>query len=345
MIKRREFLKWLAAIFTVIFSGCIDMRNTTGEKQEIVKEGEPLKRAIKSEVYVIKTSDRGLAIKELMKYFDAGSLSGKNVALKANYNSADPFPASTHIDTLSELARALKEKGASVVLAERSGMGNTREVLEKMGVMELAGKERFDVVVLDDLKSGEWSKEKPQASHWKRGFLFPKLFKDADAIVQTCCLKTHRYGGHFTMSLKNSVGMAAKYDPEDGYNYMAELHTSRYQRQMIAEINTAYKPEFVIMDGIAGFSKGGPDTGTMIEPGIMMASRDRVALDAAGVAVLRIYGTTGEVSRGSIFEQEQIARAAELGLGASAPDEIEVVPINEEAQGICSKIKEELQKK
>jgi len=230
--------------------------------------------------------------------------------------------------------------------------GNAITFLMKAGgmtfpdaVTELAKKQGFDVVILDDLKSGEWSKEKPEGSHWKRGFLFPKLFKDADAIVQTCCLKTHRYGGHFTMSLKNSVGMVAKYDPEEGYNYMAELHSSRYQRQMIAEINTAYKPEFVIMDGIAGFSKGGPDEGTLIEPGIMLASRDRVALDAAGVAVLRIYGTTGEVSRGSIFEQEQIARAAELGLGASAPDEIEVVPINEEAQGICSKIKEELQKK
>jgi uncharacterized protein (DUF362 family) len=144
------------------------------------------------------------------------------------------------------------------------------------------------------------------------------------------------------MSLKNSVGMVAKYDPEDGYNYMAELHSSRYQRQMIAEINTAYEPEFVIMDGIKGFSKGGPDTGTLIEPGIILASKDRVALDAAGVAVLRIYGTTGEVSRSGIFEQEQIARAVELGLGASSPDEIEVVAVNDEAQGICLKIEEKL---
>ncbi len=147
------------------------------------------------------------------------------------------------------------------------------------------------------------------------------------------------------MSLKNSVGMVARYDPEDGYDYMGELHGSRYQRQMIAEINTAYTPEFVIMDAIAGFSKGGPDTGTLIEPGIMMASRDRVALDAVGVAVLRIYGTTGEVSKGWVFEQEQIARAVELGLGASAPDDIEVVPVNDGAQEICSKIKEKLQKK
>ncbi len=73
-----------------------------------------------------------------------------------------------------------------------------------------------------------------------------------------------------------------------------------------------------------------------------MASRDRVALDAAGVAVLRIYGTTGEVSGGWIFGQEQIARAVELGLGASAPDEIDVVPVNDTAQAICSQIEEML---
>ena len=48
----------------------------------------------------------------------------------------------------------------------------------------------------------------------------------------------------------------------------------------------------------------------------MIASTDRIALDAVGVATLRIYGTTGEVENGSIFEQEQIARAVELGLGA-----------------------------
>ncbi len=59
------------------------------------------------------------------------------------------------------------------------------------------------------------------------------------------------------MSLKNSVGMVARYDPEDGYDYMGELHGSRYQRQMIAEINAAYEPVFVIMDGIEGLSKGG----------------------------------------------------------------------------------------
>ncbi len=334
MMHRREFVKWLAALFSFMALGCLS--RDVKEKMEV----SPVAKTEKSKVYVIKTNDRAVAIKELLKNFN---LYGKRVALKANYNSADPFPASTHLDTLSSIGSALKEKGASIVIAERSGMGITKEVLEDMGVMELAKKQGFEVVIIDDLKSVEWSKE--EGVHWKRGFLFARVFKEADAIVQTCCLKTHRYGGHFTLSLKNSVGMVAKYDPNDGYNYMAELHTSSSQRKMIAEINAAYRPELVIMDAVRGFSKGGPDAGTLIEPGIILASRDRVAIDAVGVALLRIYGTTDEVTQGDIFEQEQIARAVELGLGVSSSEEIEVVAVNEEAKEICSRIKEKLKGK
>lgn len=345
MMKRREFLKWLIALFSIILSGCLYREGNVKEQQKAVEEGLPLKRTIKSKVYVIKTNDRGLGVKELLKHFNLDRLADKRVTLKANYNSADPFPASTHIDTLSAIVEAFKERNARVVLAERSGMGVTKKVLEEMGVIKLAKRQGFEVMILDDLKSSDWIEEKTVGSHWKRGYLFPKVFREADAVVQTCCLKTHRFGGRFTMSLKNSVGIVAKYNPEDGYNYMAELHSSRYQRHMIAEINAAYKPEFIIMDGIQGFSKGGPEAGTLIEPGIIIASDDRVALDVVGVAVLRIYGTTSEVSRGNIFEQEQIARAVELGLGFSGFDEIEVVPINVEAQNVCSQIEEKLKGK
>ncbi len=300
-----------------------------------------MKKAVNSKVYVIKTDDRISGIMELLKHFSTGDLTGKKVAIKANYNSADPFPASTHHDTLSAIVDFLKENGAGIVLAERSGMGNTKKVLEETGVMELAGKKGFDVVVLDERKRG-WSRENPEGSHWKNGFLFPDVFREADAVVQTCCFKTHRFGGDFTMSLKNSMGMAARYDPDDGHDYMGELHSSRYQKQMIAEINAAYDPVFVIMDAIEGFSKGGPDTGTLISPGLLLAGRDRVAMDAMGVAVLRMYGTTDAVSKGGIFEQEQIARAAELGLGASSPEDVEIIAINEGAREICRKINERL---
>lgn len=121
MIKRREFLRRLTALLTIIFSGCLGERDkavTIEEKNISITEGTPMKKGIRSEVYLVKTNDRGTGIKELLKHFDLGDLSGKRIAIKANYNSQDPFPASTHIETLGTLVDALKEKGANLVLAE-----------------------------------------------------------------------------------------------------------------------------------------------------------------------------------------------------------------------------------
>lgn len=295
---------------------------------------ESSKRRNESEVFVIKTEDRE---KGLGKLFNHCQLDGE-VAIKANYNSADPYPASTHIGTLSHMIDFIKKSASGIVLAERSGMGDTAKVLEERGVMELASKKGFEVVVLDELDSEEWIKKDVKNSHWDDGFLFPKVFSEADSIVQTCCLKTHRFGGHFTMSLKNSVGMIAKYGK--GHDYMKELHDSPDQREMIAEINTAYSPDFIIMDGIKGFSKGGPARGHLIEPGIILASQDRIALDAVGVATLRMHDTTTEVSRGKIFDQDQIARAKELNLGVESFEGIDLVPLDEETETICDRMSE-----
>ena len=296
----------------------------------------------RSKVYIIKTADRKEAVARLMEESIPDNLAGLRVAIKANYNSADPFPASTHIDTLAAIVEVLKAgKAGSIMLAERSGMGVTGEVLQERGVLDLARRSGVDVIVLDDLRDRRaWVQH--SASHWQRGYLFAPYFADADVTIQTCCLKAHRFGGHFTMSLKNSVGMVARYDPEDNYDYMGELHSSPRQREMIAEVNAAYSPTVVIMDAIKGFSRGGPEKGTLIEPGLMLASSDRIAIDACGVAILRSYGTTQEVANGDIFSLPQIRRAAELGLGAKRPEDIEIMPLNDNARDAAKVIESEL---
>jgi len=106
---------------------------------------------------------------------------------------------------------------------------------------------------------------------------------------------------------------------------MRELHDSAYQRTMIAEVNTAYEPTLVVVDGVEAFVDGGPDNGTLADTHVVLAGTDRVAIDAVGVAILRLFGTTAEVSRGKVFEQEQIARAVVLGLGVGSPDKIELI--------------------
>jgi uncharacterized protein (DUF362 family) len=195
-----------------------------------------------------------------------------------------------------------------------------------------------DVVVFDDLGADGWEMQEVAGSHWQKGFAIARPVLDAQAVVQTCCLKTHGYGGHFTMSLKNSVGLVAKKVPGDAHDYMGELHRSPHQRRMIAEINAAYRPDLILLDGVEAFVTGGPAEGGRVDAQVILAGTDRVAIDAVGVALLRYFGTTPAVAKGSIFDQEQIARAVELGLGVAGPNEIELITGDPESAAFAQEI-------
>ena len=296
-------------------------------------------RAATSPVYLVRTADRAAGIRRGLAALGLPAVQGRRVVVKPNFNSADPFPASTHPDTLAALVRHLQAGGArEIIAADRSGMGDTRRVMDQKGVFAQAAQLGFRAVVLDELPAEAWVEERLAAGHWSRGVLFPRLVSDADVVIQTCCLKTHRFGGHFTLSLKNSVGMVAKYGPRDRYNYMSELHGSAHQRRMIAEINQLYRPAVVVMDGLLGFTDGGPESGTLVRPEVMILGSDRVAVDAVGVALLRLHGGNATINRGRVFDQEQIARAAQLGLGAREPDQIDLVTDDPESRTVADRI-------
>jgi uncharacterized protein (DUF362 family) len=269
-----------------------------------------------TKVALVSCSDHADGAAKALDLLGINPVKGKQIAIKANCNTADPFPASTHPDTLRSLVNFLKKMGAAkMVLAERSGPADTQEVLEEKGVIKLGKEMGFSVINLDNIDAGGWAAFKHKDGHWSSGFEIAKIFTESECVVSTCCLKTHNFGGHFTMSLKNSVGMVER-------NYMSELHSSKFQRQMIAEINEAYSPSLILMDGIEVFVSGGPMRGEKAHAGLMVAGTDRIAIDAVGVAILRSLGTTPEVARGKVFEQDQIARAVEIGLGIKSPAEI-----------------------
>jgi len=87
-----------------------------------------------------------------------------------------------------------------------------------------------------------------------------------------------------------------------------------------------------VLDGIEAFVDGGPASGKRAKGNVFIASTDRVAIDAVGVAILKSLGSNGQIMKSKIFEQEQIARAAELGLGASSPSDIEVIPVDDKSR-------------
>ena len=332
-MNRREFLKSASAVGGVMLTPSL-LRAVEYDNGATSKM---------SAVAFVKTADRVSGVQRAIDLLGIQKFHGKDLFVKPNFNSADATPGSTSEQTLLALLKKLKAMGAGpLTIGDRSGMGNTREVMQKKNAFQLGKELDAKVVVFDELGPDDWELIKPPDSHWQQGFALPRPVRRAGGIVQTCCLKTHRYGGHFTLSLKNSVGLAAKTIPGNPYNFMRELHSSPDQRRMIAEINTAYHPDLVVLDGVEAFVNGGPDQGKLVNANVILAGTDRVAVDAVGVALLRHFGTTPEVSQGSIFDQEQIARAVQLKLGVTSPKQIEILTDDRESAEYAKQIKEAL---
>jgi uncharacterized protein (DUF362 family) len=326
-VSRRDFIKYTGVAGGALFLGThggIAMSSRT------------------SHVALVKTDNRKNGVKTSLKTLNINPLKGKNVLIKPNFNTADITPGSTHNDTLAALVEEVWEMGAkSISLGERS-YPLTREVMEKKGILPILDKLNVKVIDFDHLDEKDWVLFKPKKSHWSNGFRIARPILDAECLISTCCLKTHQFGGIFTLSLKLHVGVVPT--SRHGYDYMKELHSSPNQRKMIAEINEPYKPALVVLDGIDAFVDGGPMTGRPAKGEVFLASADRVAIDAVGVAILKLLGSNESIMKPKIFEQEQIARAVELGLGASSPSEVEVIPADKNSQDYRDRIIEVLRR-
>ncbi len=293
-------------------------------------------------VTLAKVDDRTEGVQRSLRAVDMAPVKGREVLIKPNFNTADITPGSTHNDTLVALVEALWDMGAgSVAIGERS-YPRTRRVMEEKGILPLLKERDVRVIDFDTLQEEDWVYFQPKGSHWPDGFRVARPVIEADYLISTCCLKTHQYGGVFTMSLKLHVGTVPT--SRNGFPYMGQLHQSRHQEEMIAEINTPFSPDLILLDGIDAFVDGGPAYGERARGNVFLASRDRVAADAAGVAVLKLLGSNSAIMDKAIFQQKQIARAGELGIGVSSPEEIEVVPADPDSEEYSKQVGAELKK-
>lgn len=348
--NRRQVLRLasLAAGASLLPSACRNINSPQSENLTTVQNlstSAPLQVISKSppqtsRVVLVYNEDRVAGTRKALELFQPTGIKNETVFVKPNYNTGDPAPAATDTKLLTTLIQELQGAGAkSITIGDRSGMANTRQAMKQKGVFDLASRYDIESIVFDEMEAEQWQYVSAEGTHWKQGFAFARPILDAGAVINTCCLKTHRFGGHFTLSLKNTVGMVAKYVPGDPFNYMGDLHSSQHQRLMIAEINQAYQPALVLLDGVEAFVNGGPDSGKKVQANVILAGTDRVAVDVVAIGLLRYLGTNQKVASGSVWELEQIKRAVELGLGVSNAEQIELIAKDSASQKIADTIR------
>ncbi len=237
---------------------------------------------------------------------------GDTILVKPNFNTADPPPASSDPQFVKAVIELLYQHGAGQVVVGESSMFSlsTREVLQQTGMLQAAEEAGAEVAVFDE---GQWVTVRTGGRYLERVAL-AKTGLEAKKIVYVCCLKTHRFAD-FTMSLKLAMGFVRHRD-------RVPMHLWRLSEKL-ADLNLAIAPDLIILDGRRCFISGGPSSGELREPNLILASGDRVALDVEGLKIIQSYA--GHSLKKSPWELTMIRRAVELGLGATSEAEYEVI--------------------
>jgi uncharacterized protein (DUF362 family) len=230
----------------------------------------------------------------------------------------DVMKAVGHLDAVNQ---AMKDAKAPVVAV---GLEDAATEFERLGKPK---------------DTPHWRKLQPKlAAHWPNGFELAELLFAVDHIINVPVIKTH-FQAWFTMAMKSFVGMSHhrsrmefhKTYQGDGSLFDQKRTSSRKRgikrdpkeedaevypfTARIAELNLGIAPALNILDGTQSFVFGGPSHGDTAEGKVIVASRDRIAADVTGVAVLRHLGTEDRLAKRSPWELPFIKHGVKIGLG------------------------------
>ena len=247
---------------------------------------------------------------------------GQTVLVKPNVCCPSPHPATTSPEVLSAVLELLRERkpGRLIVGDQTFYVQSTTSNLRRAGLEEAVRAHGAEFVAFDDLPRRHV--RPAMARHWPDGYRIPAMLAEAHHVINLACVKTHVLA-RYTMAMKNFIGVIDadsrrhyhRVRSEQGYDAFAVL---------MAEMSLAFRPALHILDGTAAFVSGGPSDGKVVHPRLVIASRDLLATDVIGLAVLRHHGTNPAIQDHSPWTQPKIRHGIALGLGATGPGEIDV---------------------
>ena len=237
---------------------------------------------MRSEVIIIKCRNYTDGVEEKVKkgirmLGGIGKIIGKEerVLVKPNvlYGVSPDKAVTTHPAVFGSVLRVLRENGyENVCYGDSSGrMGTTLEKdMESCGLKAEA--DRYGVMTGD---FGTSEKVHFEEGTIARDFVLVKEAVKGDAIISVCKMKTHALE-NITGAVKNQYGLVYGTHKAAGH---AKYPDSRKFAGMLADLDAYLKPRLYIMDGIIAMEGNGPGSGDPVPMGMILLSRDPVALD------------------------------------------------------------------
>jgi uncharacterized protein (DUF362 family) len=229
-----------------------------------------------STIYTAETSDRKDFITKIMKIFKPKLDQAKSIFIKPNIVSFEPYPTTTHPNTLDVLLGYLSDKKTIVGEGHAVDTGYTKNILANSPLKEICNYHDVEFVNLYKKKMRKWTSP--------RGYTIKTstLPLECDFVISLPVLKVHKQCG-LSGALKNQFGYLSKLDRILMHAKIKDLHKG------IAEVNVACPTNLFIVDAVETLTKAQEcrHGGCLTKLGIIIAGNDPVSLDTFGQKLLQ----------------------------------------------------------
>jgi len=234
--------------------------------------------------------------------------SGDRVLIKPNllFGKSPDKAVNTHAMVVRAVMERLADCGAKMTIGDSPSMGTAAGAAKKCGISDVA--KSFGVEVISFKDTGHVTAAEGRIY---RHLPLSTDALDADVVINIAKLKTHAFMT-LTLGVKNLfgcvVGMA-----KSQWHLKAGQDPLAFAR-MLVEIDAAVSPALTIMDGVLAMEGNGPGSGDPRYLGMILGSREAVAMDRV---ILELLGESTD-------RLPVIQAAREMGHGATELSDIEL---------------------
>jgi uncharacterized protein (DUF362 family) len=299
-------------------------------------------------VAIVKVSSVDAAVARAVEL--AGGLNeiqaGQTVFIKPNMVSDRQIGTGgirTSPEVLAAVVRLVKlRRPGRITVGDRSARGfpDTAGIFEVSGMAAAAmaaGADEIFAARSPTEAPEEWTLLQPPhyQDTWSRpgGILAMRRILEADHLINVPACKNHRLAV-FTLAMKNFMGAIG----DDSRVFVHANSDFPAIGRDIAILNQMFKPLINVIDATTALINGGPQgdrpDAVRTTPGLIFASKDRVAVDAAAVSLLKLEisrsqiplsiqdGAHSTLRTWAVWQMPQIRSGAELGLGAPRASDV-----------------------
>ena len=251
-----------------------------------------------SSIYVSETADRKEFVSKIIEIYEHPIDKASTIFVKPNIVSFEPYPTTTHPETLDTILTLLSNKDIIIGDGHAVDTGFTKNILENSPLKQICDKHNLRLTNLYNKKMKKYTS--PRGYQLKTS----TLPNECDYVISLPVLKVHKQCG-LSGALKNQFGYLSKLDRILMHSKIKDIHKG------IAEVNLANKTDLFIVDAIETLTKAQEcrHGGCKAKLNTMIAGTDPVALDTFGQKLLQKIDPTMKTNI------KHLDYAQEYGLG------------------------------